>query len=261
MTDGLDAIQTPPEQPAAPEKVNSFQRIAGVFFSPGDTFASIARKPDVLIPLTVFVIVSLVIGWTLAGHIDYAAVAREAMEQGQRGQNMPAEQMDRMVRIMGGFMKAASYAGPLLSIIGLAIISGVLLLAVRIMGGEGDYKQAFSVTTYAWYPRLLKGILAFIVLNFVMAAGGLKSLSFVDLQNPIRSNLAFLFNPKTQTLAYAFLSSFDIFAIWYLIVLIIGFSEVSKLSRAKTAAIVIVLWLVVVMMTLIGPAIASLRSH
>ena len=255
MTDGLDAIQTPPEQPAAPEKVNSFQRIVGVFFSPGDTFASIARKPDVLIPLTVFVIVSLVIGWTLAGHIDYAAVAREAMEQGQRGQNMPAEQMDRMVRIMGGFMKAASYAGPLLSIIGLAIISGVLLLAVRIMGGEGDYKQAFSVTTYAWYPRLLKGILAFIVLF------NRKSLSFVDLQNPIRSNLAFLFNPKTQTLAYAFLSSFDIFAIWYLIVLIIGFSEVSKLSRAKTAAIVIVLWLVVVMMTLIGPAIASLRSH
>ena len=34
MTDGLDAIQTPPEQPAAPEKVNSFQRIVGVFFSP-----------------------------------------------------------------------------------------------------------------------------------------------------------------------------------------------------------------------------------
>ena len=33
----------------APAAKNSFQRIAGVFFAPVETFADIARKPDVLI--------------------------------------------------------------------------------------------------------------------------------------------------------------------------------------------------------------------
>jgi len=81
----------------------------------------------------------------------------------------------------------------------------------------------------------------------------------IDLQNPLRSNLGFLFDPKLHPVAFAFTSSFDIFAIWSLILYIIGFSAISRLSRGKTAAVIIVLWIVVVMLTLIGPAFQAAK--
>ena len=73
------------------------------------------------------------------------------------------------------------------------------------------------------------------------------------------ANLGFLFDPKLHPVAFAFTSSFDIFAIWSLILYIIGFSAISRLSRGKTAAVILVLWVVVVMLTLIGPAFQAAK--
>ena len=57
----------------------------------------------------------------------------------------------------------------------------------------------------------------------------------------------------------AVLSSVDIFMIWTLILLVIGFSTLSRLSRAKSAAIVISLWLVTVVIKVGLAALGALR--
>ena len=56
--------------------------------------------------------------------------------------------------------------------------------------------QAFSVATYGWYPRLIKGVISVIVLM------NRKSITIWDLQNPVRSNLGFLFDPRTKPVAW-----------------------------------------------------------
>src|SRR2546421_10922934 len=93
-----------------PEKVNSFQRIAGVLFSPSETFASIARRPDFAIPLIIMAIVSAVTGWTIASRVDFVAMMREAMESNAQASKMPPEQLDRMVHMTAGFSKALADA-------------------------------------------------------------------------------------------------------------------------------------------------------
>jgi hypothetical protein len=247
----MTSIDSGAPAPAPVEKVNSFQRIAGVLFSPSETFASIARRPDVLVPLVILLIISLVSGWTIAGRVDFTALAREGMEANPRSADMPPDQMNRMVRIMSSSMKAMTYASPLLSIVILLIIAGVLLLAFRLFGGEGNFKQAFSVTVYSWYPGLIKGIISLIVLL------NRKSVSMYDLQNPVRSNLGFLTSPKTDAVRFALLSSLDIFTIWMLVLFIIGFAAISRLSKAKSAAIVIGLWVFTLLCKL---GLASLQS-
>jgi len=252
MTTGQDNALAPPVPDAEP-KPNSFQRIIGVLFSPDATFASIARRPDWVVPLVLIVVLALVNGILVAPHIDFGAPAREAMAQNK---NMTQEQMDRAERMSVSIGKLAKFIAPVVTILLLIIVAGALLLSIRLMGGEGDFKQAFSVTCYAWLPNVLESILLTIVI-LAKGATGLNPQAFPTL---LRSNLAFLVDMKAQPMAFALLSSLNLFSIWVIVLLIIGFSYVGRISKAKAAVVVISLWVVTVLFKLIGPAMQSLRA-
>ena len=240
-------VPGPPEQGPKP---SGFQRVIGVLMTPNETFASIARQPDWLVPLVIILVVSLVAGIIFAQRVDFISPMREAMEQNK---NMSPDQIDRAVRISSAVAKVFSYASPLLSVISLLIIAAVLLLVFRLFGGEGDFRQAFSVVVYSWMPGIIKSIV-------VIAIVAARSVSASDLATLLRSNLAFLVTMKDHPMLFVLLSSLDVFTIWLLALLIIGFAYVSRLSRSKSAAIVISLWVVVTLFKLIGPAIRALRE-
>ena len=66
-------------------------------------------------------------------------------------------------------------------------------------------------------------------------------------------------NPMRRPL-FALLSSLDLFSIWYLVLLIIGFAYVARVSKARSAVIIVSLWILVLLIKLIGPALQSLRA-
>jgi len=246
----MTTTDLPAAAPAAPApKPNGFQRIIGVLFSPNETFASIARQPDWVVPLVVILVVSILAGIVFAQRVDFTAPVREQMES----RNLPQDQIDRAVRITAAASKIFSYLSPVLSLIFLLIIAALLLVAFRLFGGEGDFRQAFSVTNYAWMPGVLKSI----ILTALVAARG---ASATELPTLLRSNLAFLTSMKTNLLLFTLLSKIDIFTIWLLALFIIGFASIAKFTKAKSAAIVISLWVVWTLLTLIGPAIQTLRK-
>ena len=61
-------------------------------------------------------------------------------------------------------------------------------------------------------------------------------------------------------MAFALASNLDIFSIWVMILLIIGFAHLARVSKAKAATIVISLYVVKALLGLIGPAFQSLRK-
>jgi hypothetical protein len=251
MTIGQDNAPAPPA-PGAEPNPNSFQRIIGVLFSPDATFASIARRPDWVVPLVLLLLVSLAAGFIMAPHIDFGAAARESMEQNK---NATPEQIEKAVRISGSIGKVLTYISPVLSLIGLLVIAGVVLLAFRIFGGEGDFKQAFSVVCYSSIPTIIKSVVTLII---IVAKGGM--IPAQALATLVRSNLGFLVDYKTNPMAFALLSSFDIFSVWFLALMIIGFSYVARVSKVKAAVTIISLWVLVLLLKLIGPALQSLRA-
>ncbi len=252
MTTGQDdALATPAPDPGP--KPNPMQRVIGVIFSPDATMASIARRPDWVLPLVLILISSFVVGIVIAQHVDFGATVRESVEQNK---NMSQEQIDKAVKIGTTMGKVFTYLSPIFGIIWLLVIAGVLLLAVRLFGGEGDFKQAFSVTCYASIPGIIKAVVLLII---ILARGGL--ISAQTLATLVRSNLGFLADLKTNPIAFSLLSSVDIFSIWFVVLLIIGFAYVSRLSRAKTAMVIISLWIVATCFKLIGPAMQALRAN
>ena len=122
-----------------------------------------------------------------------------------------------------------------------------------MMGGAGNFKQAFSATLYAHFPRVVLGVIASVV---VMARGMVDPTTMATV---VKSSPAFLVDMKEQPVLFSLLGSFEIFQIWTIILLIIGFAALSKLSKAKTAAIVVSLWLVMLVVKIGFAALGAAR--
>jgi hypothetical protein len=252
MTDGVElAAPAPPQEP----KPNSFSRMAGVFFAPAETFTSIVRRPDFIVPLVFILIVSLLSGILVAQKVDFKSLAREAIEAQPRTANLPPDVVQKQISLTSGIMKVAAFGSPIISVIMLVILAAIFFAAFKIFGGEGDFLQALSITIYAWLPNIIRAIVTVTAIMFK------KTLTVYALQNPVASNLGYFINPKVHPIAAAFLSSIDLFTIWTMVLLIIGFSIMSRFSRAKSAAIILSLWCIKLLFSVAAGAMQALQMR
>ena len=247
MTAGVDGNAPQAAAPPA-EKPNPFQRIIGVFTAPTETFQSVGRRPDVTVPLIIQLVISLAIGIVMASHVDFASAQREMMEE----QGRSAAQIESATKVGNAIGKAISYASPVLGAIAFLILSGILHLSFRMFGGEQDYTRAFSATVYAWFINTLQSIIMAVVM---LIRGG--TVGAQELPTVVRTNLAFLVDVKTNPVLFSIASNFDVFTIWYAVVLIIAFAAISRLSRGKSAGIIIGLYVIKI---LFGAGFAGLGA-
>lgn len=249
-----DVQQSPPGDPQPEKKQNVFQRIAGVLFAPAETFQEIVRRPDVLGPLLFILVIGYLTTAVVMQKMDLTALNEQQVEQ-MRKQNpdMSDDQIAQMERMTGAFTKVVGWVMPLLTVAWYALMAAVLLFAFKMMGGQGTFNQAFSVTLYAWMPMVLLSILTAII---VLARGTFDPVTAATL---VKSNPAFLVDMKEQPILFSLLGSFDLFTIWMIALLIIGFSTMARVSRAKAAAIVISLWLVAIVVKLGFAALGASR--
>jgi hypothetical protein len=251
MTDGPgEPLSAAPAGAPPPTKESALARLVGVLFSPDETFASIARKPDWAVPLLLFMAISLLSGFVFAHHVDFIAPAREQMEA--QGKLTP-DQINSQLKIAGAIAKVIAYCSPIVSVIIFMIVAAILMLAYRMMGGEGDFRHYLSVTLYGWVPQIIQVLIMAIIL-----ATRSELTSAGDLPTLVRSNPAFLVNPHEHQVLFSLLSSFDVFSIWSLVLMVIGFAHVSRFSKQKSAGVLITMWALWTGLKLIPAAIGAM---
>jgi hypothetical protein len=250
-----EVYQSPPGDPPPPEpKKNVFARIAGVLFAPVETFAEIVRRPDILGPLLVIVILGYIGTAVVLPRLDVTAMTDAQAEQMRKqNPNVREEQIATIARYTAASVKVFAWIGPVIFIAWYAIVAGALLLAFRLFGGEGTYKQAFSVTLYAWMPMVLLSLITAVV---VMAQGTFDPTTAATI---VKSNPAFLVDMKEQPVLFSLLSSFDLFTIWTIALLSVGFAAVARTTKAKAATIVVSLWLAMIVVKLGFAALGAAR--
>jgi Yip1-like protein len=224
--------------PGAATEVSAGARIPGVFFSPVPTFESIARRPTWLFPLILWTLLSLVVAAVLMPRIDYEALTRQAMQR--RGQTVPEERISTIVeqqkKIGSIFGWVGGGAAPaVISVIVAVVIWG----AFKAFGWDARFSQAFGVTTHAFLPGVLKSVL---LLFLIRRQETVNPQALGDL---LKSNLGFLADDSSKGL-HAFLASLDIFALWTLALLVIGFAASARIKRGSAAGVIGVLWLLTV---------------
>lgn len=240
MSSDIPNIGAPNPASPAPEpavKPNPFARMFGVFFNPIPTMKSVAERPDWVVPLLLILVLTFATNFIAAPRLDMVTDMREQMAEN----GATEEQIDEMAENMGTMQKVMGPLSVVLIPIWISLLAGVIFVAFKMFGGGGTFKQAFAVTTYAWLPLLLKGIIGTVlILNRT-------DVRMSELANLVKSNPAFLVDMKEQPAAFAFLSSIDVFNLFMVFLLIIGFSQLTRLSRGTSAAIVLSLWLVTVL--------------
>lgn len=235
----VDSSSAPPD--AVEPKPNVFSRFAGALFAPVDTFRSIARRPDILYPMLILIALGIAVSVVIVQKMDFdALMAMQAEQLRERQPNMSAADIERAGRIGAAIARAMAYVGPILGVLWYVLLAAVLLFSFRLFGGEGTFKQSVSATLYAQTPLVINSL----ILAIVAFARG--SIDPTQMATVVKSNPAFLVEMKEQPALFSLLSSLDVFTIWTVVLLIIGCSEFSGLSRGKSAALVISLWIVLI---------------
>jgi hypothetical protein len=137
------------------------------------------------------------------------------------------------------------------------ILVGLAKLITMLMGGDNEFKPLFSVSLYA---LLGIGIISTIVLVTVLY---LKPPEEIDVNNLIGSNLAAILSmafgkEALGKFVMAVARWVDVFAIWMITLLSIGYAAVTP--RMKSSTFGIALGGIYLILALIAGLWASLRS-
>jgi hypothetical protein len=246
MTDVTPAVEAPSsEKPSSP-----FSRMVGVLFSPTQTFADIARKPDWVVPAIVIILVALAAAIVTVPRIDFESQFREAFE----AKGMSGPQVEQATKFTVAITKGTQYLSPLLIIGFLAVVALLYWVGTKMVGGAATYQQVFSVALYAWMPLVIK-LLARIPIVLTK-----HNISPQEVETVVRSSPAFLTSFKANPMLWALFQRLDLFLIWSLILAVIGLAAAARLSKAKTAAVVFVVWCLGTLFAVGGGAMAKMRA-
>jgi len=244
------AMPAPDTQPA----ISPVGRIVGVFFSPKQTFADIVRKPGWVLPLVLITVLSVGGSFAINQRINWREFISQQIDKSPGAANMSAEQKEQ--RIEGGakFSPPFTYAIGLLGpIIATLLVALVMWGAYNLMGGAStNFGTSFSITAHAFLTGLVSSPLFILILY-------LKPYGTVDLDNPVAANLAAVLPDDSAKWLVALCKSIDIFTIWTLILLAMGFAATNprKLKGSKTFSIALGAWAVFVVLRVGWAAIFS----
>jgi hypothetical protein len=217
-----------------------FGRLIGVLVSPGKTFRSIAGRPTWGAALITLILATTVLGFVTAQRTDYRDVITRSVAES--GRDVPAEALDRQISFMEKAGPYFSLAGSVFVIL-ITLFSALLYwVAFKLLGGEFSYKSSFSVVLHAGMPVVVSVLLSLPVVLSRARLGydDVKSGSF------LQSNLAFLAPEGARAWVTALYASADFFAVWSLILSVIGFKALSRLSTQAVAVTVVVISLLFV---------------
>jgi hypothetical protein len=230
-----------------PTPQSFFNRLIGVYCSPGEAFQEIGRAPRLLLPVIVLLLFSVVASYIVLNRIPEEVSMRiieqqmqQQVDSGRINQEQADQQKEQMIKGMSFFRNMTPFFAASFTILMALFFAGVVKLASLIFGIENRFKPLLTVAIYSILAVSILSSILFIILVFI------KPADEFDWENPIPSNLAAFLSAAgiTEFPRYlkTFLSYVDVFTIWRLVLLAIGFAAVSKKLKTSTAGI----WLAIV---------------
>ena len=257
MPDYVVPHAPPPAPEPEPAKLGPWQRLIGTLFSPGETFQDVNRKPTWLIPMLLIMVLAAAFMIFFNSQTDegWRIFMREQMSrQSGGGAQSNAGNLDMGIKIMKW-----SYVGGafIVSPIYYLIIAGAFALVMLIMQAQTTFKRILSVVVWSACGT---GIVQSIVNIASLLARDSESLSRIgpkELGTISATNLAVVLPSGSSPALLALGQSLDIFSIWFLILLVIGFTAIAgsrKITKGKIAGVVFGLWILTIVMKVGGAA-------
>ncbi len=214
----------------AKKEMGFFEKLAGIFISPRETFEALDRKPTWLIPFLIVVAVVLVMT------VLTRDIGMQDMLARFEASDMPQEQIDRIVEQSQGPGRYFQIIGvPVFMIATWCLFAGILLFTGNtILGGKSTFKKMLSMVSWS----SLIGIVSAAIHTALIVTKG-------TTQGVTTSLALLLADPEPgakPSFLFRLLSKFDVFTIWEMVLWAIGTSVLYRFSMKKSAGMVAVLW-------------------
>jgi len=249
----------PPEEPA---RLGPFSRLTGTLLSPGETFTDVNRKPTWLAPFLIAVIAtlgfSLFFEWRAKPDWDSFFQTMAEKRLGKSLKELPPEQQDQVKKQLDIQKKIATtdLRSPLSLLIavvrtvvfysfGFLIPAGIFALGLLLMQAKTTFKKILSVVAWSWCATGLVYMIVGVAALMTRDSESLKDINLADPAGIVPTNLAVVLPSGTSAMLSSLAASFDVFTIWYLILLVIGFSAISdsrKFKPSKSGTLVFGVW-------------------
>lgn len=204
------------------QKLSWRKLLWGMIRNPGQIYQQTQGKASLVLPVSLMLF-STPLSTFLIAISQQGKLAEQIHKKLSKMPNMSQEQIKSIVEI--GTSPAAITMAAAMATIAVLITwlfkSGILHLMIIALGGKGTFRQAFVIVGLAWVPvffhTLGKGV-------FALATGKVPVIQGNDL-------------------ASVLISSANLFNIWNIVLLVIGFSIVYGISKKKAAVPILALWL------------------
>lgn len=235
-------VGAPDPAPAPQTPVNHFGRIIGVFFSPKATFESIAQQPSWILPVVLAMVVGAVVAFALNQKVDWRDVASKRIEASPRAAQLTPEQKEQQLTMSAKISPAVAWGiGLCWPILQAVVVGAAMLFAFNLIGGAGTkFSNAMGIVAHAYVPWLLYSLLFVVVLY-------LKEPGTLDLENPVATNVGAFLPEKAPAALMSLGKSIDVFSIWTLFLISLGFTAVnSRKLKGSALGITLSVWAVYV---------------
>jgi hypothetical protein len=241
------------EAPPEPARIGPLGRLIGVLVSPGETFEDINRKPTWLVPMIITILlgigVALFYNWWAKPNYD--AIVHKQLETylDRTGGQMPPEDV---VAKQARIRKTADVIAPAIIRVPIFfLVSGLFAVGLMLLGAKATFMKILSV--YVWTSCAI-GLLASIVLCVIVVVHDrdtLSGMSYVEAFQLLPTNPGILFHGSETPVLKSLAGSLDLFSLWTILLLTMGFAAISgskKISRYSIAGVIVVLWIVYVLL-------------
>lgn len=224
-------------------------RLVGVFFSPGKTFASIARKPgwDWLVPVLLLMVASFIAQSVMLPKMDVDEavkgqmkmidkMAKGSIPEEKRGE-IEAKTREGMERGKSPFRRVLN---TLFIFIPILLVPAIYHGLAAAFGKKTGYLTVLSGYAYTWSIYIIPTLLTAVV---ALPRDKIEATE-IQFQRVLKSNVAaFLDFDSTSKVLLAILSSVDVFDIWAFVVGSIALSKTTRFSASAAKYVVAGVWL------------------
>jgi hypothetical protein len=241
-------IQPVAETAQAGAGLTQWQRVSNTFTAPSKTFEDIKRgNRSWWLPLIIGALFSYILFAAVAQKIGIQQTVDNQIRMDPKAQERmaqaPPDRREVINKFSVGITEAAFIGGPVLGLIGAAVISLGLWGTVNfVFGGKSKYGSIFAVSYYAWLPMSVKALLGTVVIY-----AGMAPESF-NIKNFAPTNMgAFLDPVETNKALYTLATALDAVTIWTLVLMSIGVAIVAGTKRSAGYITVFGWWAIFVL--------------
>lgn len=223
--------------------MTDLQRLGAIVFSPKATFRDINRRPSWILPFVLLLLINLAISFVVYRvlvtdrNFEQIALTRAEWDARAAGTHKPAsglsEQIEAIRNQRNHWYSLPLFAVPV-SLLGLSLVFYLILLLAK-----AGISFAKVFTAMCWSFVIYRGIGGVATIIALLVRGPDKFFPAVPESWSPTSLAHVVVRTSVSPNVYSAISKLDIFLVWWLAVLSVGFVTLSKnLSIAKAVVLV-----------------------